>query len=89
MSHRPAIGNSKSRWSFTEWMFWGQHLRPILAPFVDMGRVHDGIDLRFDDWRSGGGVAFRLVWNVVTAVSFDFGASREESVFYMELGQQY
>jgi hypothetical protein len=80
--------NAELRWALTEWRFLGQHLRPYLAPFVDTGRSFDGIDLKFEDWKVGFGLGFRLAWNLSTVISFDFGVSSEDRIFYMELGTQ-
>ena len=75
------------RWSlFDGGYFLGQHLRPMLAPFVDTGRVFDGTQLGSDGWRVDYGIGFRLIWNLVTAVSFDYGLSREGQIFFMNLG---
>ncbi len=47
------------------------------------------MDLIFDRWRVGYGAGFRLAWNLATLISFDFGLSREDQIFYMELGTQF
>ena len=36
-----AYANGQLRWAFGEKMLWGQHLRFMLVPFVDTGRVFD------------------------------------------------
>jgi hypothetical protein len=36
---------------------FGQHLRPMLAPFVDAGRVFKGTQLRLDGWRADSHIA--------------------------------
>jgi hypothetical protein len=82
--------NAELRWSLYDGGYlFGQHLRPMLAPFVDAGRVFDGTQLRFDGWRADGGIGFRLIWNLVTAVSFDFGISSEGQIFHMNLGYAF
>lgn len=81
--------NGELRWFFTEWMFWGQHLKPGISIFGDLGRSYDGIQLNFDDIQAAGGVGFRLAWNLATMISFDFGVSKEDNVFYMELGTMF
>jgi len=82
--------NTELRWSiFDGGYFLGQHLRPQLAPFVDAGRVFDGTQLRFDGWRADYGIGFRLIWNLVTTVSFDYGISSEGQVFQMDLGYAF
>ena len=82
--------NTELRWSiFDGGYLWGQHLRPMLAPFVDAGRVFDGTQLRFDGWRADYGIGFRLIWNLNTVVSFDYGISSEGQLFTMDLGYSF
>lgn len=82
--------NGELRWSIFEGGYiFGQHLRPMIAPFVDAGRVFDGTQLDFDGWRADGGIGFRLIWNLVTTVSFDYGLSTEGQVFQMDLGYAF
>jgi hypothetical protein len=83
------VANGELRWSFTEWEVWGQHLRPMLVPFVDAGRAYDGIKLGFDGWKSSYGAGFRLAWNLSTIISFDYAFSDESRIFYLELGQAF
>lgn len=74
--------NTELRWSvFDGGYVFGQHLRPMLAPFVDAGRVFEGTQLHFDGWRADYGIGFRLIWNLVTTVSFDYGVSNERQAF--------
>ena len=82
--------NTELRWSiFDGGYVFGQHLRPMLAPFVDAGRVFDGTQLRFDGWRADYGIGFHLIWNLVTTVSFDYGISSEGQIFQMGLGYAF
>jgi hypothetical protein len=82
--------NAELRWSiFDGGYIWGQHLRPMLAPFVDAGRVFSGTQLQLDGWRADYGVGFRLIWNLVTTVSFDYGISSEGQIFQMALGYAF
>jgi outer membrane protein assembly factor BamA len=85
-----AWANAELRWSFGETMLWGQHLRFMVVPFVDSGRVFDSVSrTTLNDWKIDGGVGFRLAWNLSTIVSFDYARSSEGSLFYMELGHQF
>jgi hypothetical protein len=78
--------NAELRWSiFDGGYVFGQHLRPMVAPIVDAGRVFDGTQLRFDGWRADYGIGFRLIWNLVTTASFDYGISSEGQIFQMAL----
>jgi hemolysin activation/secretion protein len=85
-----AWANVELRWSFAETTFKNQHLRFMLVPFADAGRVFDSIgNTTLKDWKADGGAGLRLVWNLSTVVSFDYGRSRESSFFNMELGHQF
>jgi hypothetical protein len=85
-----AYANGELRWNFGERVLWNQHLRFMLVPFVDAGRVFDSIgDTTLENWKFDGGIGFRLAWNLSTIVSFDFGRSSEGNIFYMLLGHQF
>jgi len=77
------------RWSLTEFEKWDQHFRPMLAGFVDTGRVFDGVGFSLRKWRVGYGVGFRFAWNLATVVSFDYGRSEESDILYMAFGHQF
>jgi signal peptidase I len=83
-------GTVELRWSVLDFTVWNQHLRPMLVPFVDAGRVFDAVDrFSWKDWKVAGGVGFRVAWNLATIVSFEVGAGSEGALFYMELGHQF
>jgi len=67
-----------------------QHFQPMLAPFVDTGRVFDKVG-RFSasDWKTSGGVSVRLAWNLATIISFDYGFGTEGNLAYLWLGQPF
>jgi outer membrane protein assembly factor BamA len=83
-------GNLELRWTLADFTVWSQNLKPTLVPFVDAGRVFDSPG-RFsaNDWKVGGGLSLRLVWNLATIISFDYGFSSEGNLFYMELGHPF
>ena len=85
-----AVTGGELRWSFGEATFWGQHLRFMVVPFVDAGRVFDSVsETTLAGWKIDGGAGFRLAWNLSTVVSFDYARSSEGALFYMELGHQF
>ena len=85
-----AFADAELRWTLGETTLFKQHLRFMLVPFFDTGRVFDSArDTTLQDWKFDGGVGFRLAWNIATVVSFDYGLSSEGSMFYMELGHQF
>jgi len=71
-------------------MLGKQHLRFMLVPFLDTGRVFDSVgDTTFRDWKFDAGAGLRLAWNLSTVVSFDYARSGEGGLFYMELAHQF
>ena len=85
-----ALVNTELRWRIGDGrQIWGQHLQPMVVPFVDAGRVFNGVGFTFDGWRAGYGIGLKLAWNIATVVSFDVGVSTENKIFYMELGHAY
>ncbi len=90
VGHAAMFVNGELRWSFAETTIWRQHLRFMLAPFVDSGRVFDSVRrTTLEDWKVDGGAGLRLAWNLSTIVSFDYAWSSEGSLFYMQLGHQF
>ncbi len=84
------VANGELRWSFADTTLWKQHLRFMLVPFVDTGRVFDSVgDTTLKDWKFDGGIGLRLAWNLSTIISFDYARSGEGTLFYMELGHQF
>ena len=85
-----AFANAELRWSFGETTLWRQHLRFMLVPFVDSGRVFDSVaQTTLSGWKFDGGLGLRLAWNLATLVSFEYGRSSEGGLFFMELGHQF
>lgn len=56
------------------------------APYFRDSPYRVRVDAFFE---RGYGAGLRLAWNLSTIISFDFSHSREDSVFYMELGSQF
>ncbi len=66
----------KQRFSFT------------LVPFFDAGTVRDKWqDLGFQDVKTSYGGGLRIGWNQSTVLSFDYGISGEDKLFFFGIGQ--
>lgn len=58
------------------------------APFFDAGTVGDRLqDLNFKDIKISYGAGVRIAWNQSTILSFDYGLSREDKLFFLGIGQ--
>lgn len=83
-------GTLELRWSPLDFTVLRQHIKPILVPFADVGRVFDKVDrFSLDHWKATGGVALRVAWNLATIISFEYGIGSEGGLFYMEIGHQF
>jgi outer membrane protein assembly factor BamA len=84
-----AAATAEIRWTFVRFDLLRQHFSLQIAPFVDTGRVFDRVGLSFDDWKVAGGGGLRIGWNRSTIIMFDFGASREDTGFYVDFGMMF
>jgi hemolysin activation/secretion protein len=83
-------GSVELRWSPLDFSVLDQHIKPMLVPFVDVGRVFDQSgQFSLNDWKVTGGLGLRIAWNLATIISFEYGMGNEGSLFYMEIGHQF
>jgi hypothetical protein len=61
-----------------------------IAPFFDAGTVRDRWqDLSFKNIKTSYGGGLRIAWNQSTILSFDYGHSKEDRLFYFGIGQAF
>jgi hypothetical protein len=61
-----------------------------VAPFFDAGTVRDRWqNLNFKNIKTSYGGGLRIAWNQSTILSFDYGRSKEDSLFYFGIGQAF
>ncbi len=61
-----------------------------IAPFFDAGTVRDKWqDLSFAKIKTSYGGGARIAWNQSTIISFDYGISKEDKLFYFGIGQAF
>ena len=61
-----------------------------IAPFFDAGTVRDNWqDLNFTNIKTSYGGGLRIAWNQSTIISFDYGISKEDKLFYFGIGQAF
>jgi outer membrane protein assembly factor BamA len=61
-----------------------------VAPFFDAGTVRDKWqDLGFSNLKTSYGAGLRVAWNQSTILSFDYGKSKEDGLFYIGIGQAF
>jgi len=82
--------DAELRWSFAEFVLWGQQLKTAFASFVDTGRVFDSPgEFSAQDWKYSYGLGLRLAWNQATVICFDYGFGPEGSLFFMQVGHPF
>ena len=61
-----------------------------IAPFFDAGTVSDKWqNLNFSNVKTSYGGGLRIAWNQSTILSFDYGFSKEDKLFYLGIGQAF
>ena len=84
------FANVELRYRFAELKFAKQDFAFGIAPFFDAGTVRDKWqDLNFDKVKTSYGLGLRVAWNQSTVLSFDYGKSKEDGLFYIGIGQAF
>ncbi|TKB97588.1 Omp85 family outer membrane protein [Pedobacter cryophilus] len=82
--------NIELRYRFAEAKFQKQRFAFGVAPFFDAGTVRDRWqDLNLKNIKTSYGAGLRVAWNQSTIISFDYGASKEDKLFYIGIGQAF
>lgn len=82
--------NIELRARLAETQFGKQRFAFGLAPFIDAGTVRDrwqDLNLKNIKYSYGGGL--RIAWNQSTILSFDYGMSKEDRLFFFGIGQAF
>lgn len=82
--------NIELRYRITETTLGKQSFAFGIAPFFDAGTVRDKWqDLNLSNIRYSYGLGARIAWNQSTIISFDYGLSKEDNLFYIGIGQAF
>ena len=84
------FANVELRYRFAELSFRNQRFAFAAAPFFDTGTVRDKWqDLNLSRIKTTYGAGLRVAWNQSTILSFDYGKSKEDGLFYIGIGQAF
>lgn len=82
--------NVELRVRLAETQIGKQRFAFAVAPFFDAGTVRDRWqDLNFKNIKTSYGGGLRIAWNQSTILSFDYGHSKEDRLFYFGIGQAF
>ncbi|MGS0748138.1 Omp85 family outer membrane protein [Halpernia sp. GG3] len=85
-----AFANFELRARVAEFSLDKQNFAFAIAPFFDAGTVRDRWqDLNFTKIKTSYGAGARIAWNQSTIISFDYGLSKEDKLFYIGIGQAF
>ncbi len=85
-----AFTNFEVRYRIADTKLGKQRFAFTLAPFFDAGTVRDKWqDLNFTNINTSYGGGLRIAWNQSTIISFDYGISKEDKLFYFGIGQAF
>ncbi|EMY70549.1 outer membrane protein, OMP85-like family protein [Leptospira vanthielii serovar Holland str. Waz Holland = ATCC 700522] len=69
---------------------WDQFLQLSIVPFYDVGRVWDKLrDVNALGYKHARGVGLRLVWDQATVILLDYAYSKEDQLFYLDMGHTF
>ncbi|MBE9583288.1 BamA/TamA family outer membrane protein [Mucilaginibacter sp. JRF] len=84
------FANLELRVRLAEARFGKQRFGFGVAPFFDAGTVRDRWqDLSFKNIKTSYGAGARIAWNQSTIISFDYGLSKEDKLFFFGIGQAF
>lgn len=82
--------NIELRFRIAETKLGKQRFAFGIAPFFDAGTVRNRWqDLDFKNIKASYGGGLRIAWNQSTILSFDYGISKEDKLFYFGIGQVF
>jgi len=85
-----AFANFELRVRLAELRLGKQRFAFGVAPFFDAGTVRaNWQDLNFTNIKTSYGGGLRIAWNQSTIISFDYGVSKEDKLFYFGIGQAF
>ncbi len=85
-----AFANVELRVRLAETKLGKQRFAFGIAPFFDAGTVRDRWqDLSFKNIKYSYGGGLRIAWNQSTVLSFDYGISKEDQLFFFGIGQAF
>ncbi|TGN19736.1 Omp85 family outer membrane protein [Leptospira idonii] len=88
----PVIGfyNFELRWRFSSFELWDQFFQISLVPFYDLGRVWDKLsDVNTVGYKHSRGVGLRIVWDQATVILMDWARSKEDNIFFIDMGHTF
>lgn len=88
----PVIGfyNIEFRFRVGSFSFWDQFFQVSIVPFYDVGRVWDKLrQLNALDYKHSRGLGLRLVWDQATVILIDYAYSKEDQLFYVDIGHTF
>ncbi|WP_232735093.1 Omp85 family outer membrane protein [Olleya sp. Bg11-27] len=82
--------NIELRYRVAEAKLGKQSFGLSVTPFFDAGTVRNRWrDLNFKHIKYSNGLGARIAWNQSTIISFDYGISKEDKLFYVGIGQVF
>lgn len=88
----PVIGfyNIEFRYRVGSFSLWDQFFQLSIVPFYDVGRVWDKLkQVNALDYKHSRGIGLRLIWDQATVILMDYAYSREDQLFYLDIGHTF
>lgn len=88
----PIMGfyNVELRWRMGSFELWDSIFQISLVPFYDIANVWDKMsEIKTTGYKHSRGLGLRLVWDQSTVILMDWARSREDSLFYIDMGHTF
>jgi hypothetical protein len=88
----PVMGfyNFELRWRFGSFEMWDSLFQFSLVPFYDVANVWDKLkEINTQGYKHSRGLGIRIVWDQSTVILMDWARSREDSLFYLDMGHTF
>lgn len=88
----PVMGfyNIEFRWRFGSVEAFDSLFQFSLVPFYDIANVWDKMkEIKSTDYKHSRGLGLRIVWDQATVILLDYSRSREDSLFYLDIGHTF
>lgn len=88
----PVIGfyNFEMRWRLGNVHLWDQFFQLSIVPFYDVGRVWDKLNqVSTMGYKHSRGIGLRIVWDQATVILMDWAVSKEDKLFYLDIGHTF
>lgn len=88
----PVMGfyNIEFRFRVADFQLWDNFFQVSVVPFYDIAQVWDKIrEINGQGYKHSRGLGLRLIWDQATVILMDYAVSKEDKLFYIDIGHVF